>query len=52
MSNGVTQYSISKKIGDTRLGSMETGVGLCRAVLQAKRSGCHIINMSFGGKCF
>ena len=40
---------VSLKIGDTRLGSMETGVGLCRALLQAKRSGCHIVNMSFGG---
>ena len=27
---------------------METGVGLCRAMIEAVRRGCHIINMSYG----
>ena len=39
---------VSLKIGDTRLGSMETGVGLTRAIIEAKRKGCHIINLSYG----
>lgn len=39
---------VSLKIGDSRLGSMETGVGLVRALIEAVRKGCHIINMSFG----
>jgi len=39
---------VSLKIGDTRLGSMETGVGLVRALLDARRRGCDIINMSYG----
>lgn len=40
---------VSLKIGDTRLGSMETGVGLVRAITEAVKRGCHIINMSYGG---
>jgi tripeptidyl-peptidase-2 len=36
------------KIGDSRLGSMETGTGLVRGVLAAVRAGCDIINLSFG----
>jgi tripeptidyl-peptidase-2 len=39
---------ISFKIGDTRLGSMETGVGLIRGLYEALKRGCHVINMSFG----
>lgn len=39
---------VSLKIGDSRLGSMETGVSLTRAILEAKRRGCDIINMSYG----
>jgi tripeptidyl-peptidase-2 len=27
---------------------METGVGLTRALIEAVRRGCHVINMSFG----
>jgi tripeptidyl-peptidase-2 len=39
---------VSLKIGNSRLGSMETGPGLIRALLEAVRRGCHIINMSYG----
>ena len=31
-----------------RLGSMETGVGLVRALIAAKNAGAHLINMSYG----
>ena len=36
------------QIGDTRLGSMETGVGLTRAFRAIVDNGCHLANMSYG----
>ncbi len=39
---------VSLKIGDTRLGSMEVGPGIIRALTEAKKLGCHVINMSYG----
>lgn len=39
---------ISVKIGDTRLGSMETGRSLVRALAAAKRHGVDLVNMSYG----
>eukprot|EP00250_Pteridium_aquilinum_P012313 c20649_g1_i1 orf=679-4899(-) len=39
---------ISCKIGDSRLGSMETGTGLTRALIAAVENKCHLINMSYG----
>jgi tripeptidyl-peptidase-2 len=39
---------ISLKIGDSRLGSMETGPGLLRGLVEAVKRGCHVINMSYG----
>ena len=39
---------VSLKIGDSRLGSMETGVGICRAMTEAVKRGCDVINMSYG----
>ena len=39
---------IAVKIGDTRLGSMETTVGLMRGLRAVVDNGAHIINMSYG----
>jgi tripeptidyl-peptidase-2 len=39
---------ISLKIGDTRLGSLETGIGLARAIKCIKEWNCHLVNMSYG----
>jgi tripeptidyl-peptidase II len=39
---------VSCKIGDTRLGSMETGAGLVRGLLVAKENNCDLINLSYG----
>ncbi len=39
---------VSLKIGDSRLGSMETGVSAVRALSEVVRLGCDMINMSYG----
>lgn len=39
---------VSLKIGDSRLGSMETGVSVVRALCQVVRLKCDMINMSYG----
>ena len=39
---------VSCKIGDTRLGSMETMTGLTRAISAVLENNCDLINMSYG----
>lgn len=39
---------VSLKIGDTRLGSMESGAGLSRAISEMVRLKCDVANMSYG----
>ncbi len=39
---------VSIKIGDTRLGSMETGLALEKAAQWIAERGCHLVNMSYG----
>ena len=39
---------VSCKVGDTRIGSMETGAGLVRGLIVAKENNCDLINLSYG----
>ena len=49
-SNGVAPGAqlISVKIGDPRVGGMETGIAIQRGLRAVERHQCHLVNMSFG----
>jgi tripeptidyl-peptidase-2 len=42
---------VSIKIGDSRMGSMESGAAMARGIMEAVRLKCHLINLSYGEGC-